>query len=76
MAYFVAGDGGDRDLRDAHSGYRFGRAQAKRFRARTTLSRVSGYLKDAIKAIANSKIRRMQRELELRGIRFDEPDHH
>jgi hypothetical protein len=74
MAYFVAGDGGDRDSRDAHS--RFGRAQAKRFRARTALSRVSGYLKDAIEAIANSKIRRMQRELELRGIRFDEPDHH
>ncbi|MEA3197954.1 MAG: hypothetical protein QOF32_2006, partial [Gammaproteobacteria bacterium] len=52
MAYFVAGDGGYRDLRDAHSGYRFGRTHAKRYRARTASSRVSGYLKDAIEAIA------------------------
>jgi len=27
-----------------------------------------------IEAIANAKVRRMERELELRGIRFDRPD--
>jgi len=30
-----------------------------------------GYLKNMIEAIANSKVKRMQRELELRGIRYD-----
>ena len=58
--------------RDA-SDYRFGRTQGKRIRvhARTALRRVNGYLKNMIEAIANSKMRRMERELELRGIRFD-----
>jgi hypothetical protein len=45
----------------------------KRARARIALSRVNGYLKNMIEAIANAKVRRMQRELELRGIRFDRP---
>jgi hypothetical protein len=59
--------------RDAPGGYRFGRTQAKRarVRARSTLRRVNGYFKSMIEAIANSKLRRMQRELELRGIRYD-----
>ncbi len=39
--------------------------------ARTALRRVNGYLKNMIEAIANSKLRRMERELELRGIHFD-----
>lgn len=54
-------------------GYSFGRTQGKRFRvhARSALGRVNGYLKGLIEAIANSKLRRMERELELRGIRFD-----
>jgi hypothetical protein len=58
--------------RDA-SDYRFGRTQGKRIRirARNALRRVNGYLKNMIEAIANSKMRRMQRELELRGIRLD-----
>jgi hypothetical protein len=58
--------------RDA-SGYRFGRTQGKRIRvrARSALRRVNGYLKNMIEAIANSKMRRMERELELRGIRLD-----
>jgi hypothetical protein len=38
------------------------------------LSRVNGYLKNMIEAIANAKLRRMQRELELRGIRYDRPN--
>jgi hypothetical protein len=56
-------------------GYQFGRARGKRVRARArnSLRRVNGYLKNMIEAIANAKLRRMQRELELRGIRFDRP---
>jgi hypothetical protein len=57
--------------RDA-ADYRFGRTQGKRVRARArnALRRVNGYLKNMIEAIANSKMRRMERELELRGIDF------
>jgi hypothetical protein len=33
--------------------------------------RVNGFLKNMIEAIANAKLHRMERELELRGIRFD-----
>ena len=56
--------------RDAPGGYRFGRTQAKR-----TLRRVNGYFKSVIEAIANSKLRRMQRELELRGIYYEPSSH-
>jgi hypothetical protein len=88
MAHFLTGDEKYRDLiydddyrsylmaqRDAPGGYRFGRTQAKRVRvhARTALKRVNGYLKTMIEAIANAKLRRMMRELELRGIRYDRP---
>jgi hypothetical protein len=52
-------------------GYRFGRTQGKRFRARSALGRVNGYVQSMIEAIANAKLRRMERDLELRGIRFD-----
>ena len=54
-------------------GYRFGRAPGNRVRRRAgaALRRVNGYLKNMIEAIANAKLRRMERELELRGIRFD-----
>lgn len=52
-------------------GYRFGRTYGKHARGRTAFSWVNGYLKDLIEAIANAKVRRMQRELELRGIRYD-----
>jgi hypothetical protein len=60
--------------RNVPGGYRFGRTQAKRIRvrARTALRRFNGYFKAMIEAIANSKLRRMQRELELRGIRYDQ----
>ena len=53
--------------------YRFARSQGKRHRvyARNALRRVNGYLKNMIEAIADSKMRRMERELWLRGIRFD-----
>jgi len=57
------------------SGYRFGRRQGKRIRvhARIALRHVNGYFKTMIAAIAKSKLRRMARELELRGIRDDRP---
>jgi hypothetical protein len=53
--------------------YRFARSQGKRHRvyARNALRRVNGYLKNMIEAIADSKMRRMERELQLRGIRLD-----
>jgi hypothetical protein len=55
------------------AGYRFGRTQGKsvRGRARTALRRANLYLKSMIEAIANAKLRRMERELELRGIRLN-----
>jgi hypothetical protein len=59
--------------RDSADDYRFARTQGKRTRvhARNALRRVNGYFKNTIEAIANSKMRRMERELELRGIRLD-----
>ena len=89
MAHLLAGDDKNRDLtyddayrwylvtrRDPPSDYRFGRTHGKRVRvhARTALRRVNGYLKNMIEAIANAKLRRMERELELRGIRYDRPN--
>lgn len=55
--------------------YRFGRTRGKRARvhARNALRRVNDYLKNMIEAIADAKLRRMERELELRGIRLDRP---
>jgi hypothetical protein len=59
---------------NSSGGYRFGRMQGKRFRvrARAALSRVNGSLKNIIEAVANAKLRRMERELELRGIRSND----
>ena len=54
------------------SDYRFGRSPVKRdVLMRRALRRVNGFLKSMIKAIANSKLRRIERELEFRGIRPD-----
>src|SRR5258708_34435056 len=89
MADLLAGDDKNRDLsyddayrsylitrRDPPSVHRFGRTHGKRVRvhARTALRRVNGYLKNMIEAIANAKLRRMERDLELRGIRYDRPN--
>jgi hypothetical protein len=89
MAHLLTGDDKNRDLTydDAYRSYlvtrsdppidyRFGRLHGKRFRvhARTALRRVNGYLQTMIEAIANAKLRRMERELELRGIRHDRPN--
>ena|SRR5664279_2402596 len=86
MAHYLTSDDKYRDLlygddyrdylaaRSKSAGdYRFGRTNGKRARvhARNALGRVHGYFKSMIEAIANSKLRRMERELELRGIRYD-----
>jgi len=54
-------------------GYRFGH-DVKRSHSHPALNRVNGYVKSLIEAIANAKLRRMRRELELRGIRLDQSD--
>ena len=86
MAHLITSDDKFRDLtyddgyraylitrREPLGDYRFGRTHAKRLRvrARSALRRVNGYFRNLIEAIANSKLRRMERELELHGIRFD-----
>ena len=52
--------------------YRFGRSHGERagVRTRGALRRVSGFLKNMIEAIADSKMRRIERELELRGFQL------
>jgi hypothetical protein len=52
-------------------GYRFGRTRGKHANGRTAFNWVNGYLKNLIEAITNAKVRRMQRELELRGVHYD-----
>jgi hypothetical protein len=58
--------GPSKSMRRSPGDYRFGRAHGKP--ARGSLGRVNGYFKRMIEAIANSKLRRMERELERRGI--------
>jgi hypothetical protein len=77
MAHFLVSDDRYRDLiyqneRRSHRGdalgdYRFARTHGKP--AGGPLSHVNGYFRQMIEAIADSKLRRMERELELRGIR-------
>jgi hypothetical protein len=57
--------------------YRFGRTRGKRARvyARNALRHVTGYFTTMVEAIASSKLRRMERDLELRGIRRGRPNH-
>ena len=86
MSHFLTSDDKFRDLlysddyraylmtrSQSADGYRFGRTRGKRARvhARKALRRVTGYFRTMIEAIADAKLRRMERELELRGIRFD-----
>ena len=85
MSHLLAGDdkfrglGGDDGHRshltsrqDSSGDYRFARPHAKcGIRMRSALRRVNGCLKTMIEAIADSKVRRMRRDLALRGIRFD-----
>lgn len=87
MTYLLGSDEEHRDLvyDDDYRAYlitrsagddRFARSQGKRARVRmrSAVRRVNGFLRNLIAAIADSKIRRMQRELGLRGIRYDRPN--
>jgi hypothetical protein len=89
MNHFLTSDNEYRDLiyddddrshrinqRNSPGDYRFGRTHRKHVwaHARAALSRVSGYLKRTIEVIANSKLRRMEREPELHGIGRDRLD--
>ena len=84
MAHYLTGDDKYRGLpygdegESKPSGYRFGRdvkrGHAKFGAGRSALSRINGYFKTLIAAIADAKLRRMRRELELRGIRLDQSD--
>jgi hypothetical protein len=85
MAQLLTGDDKFRDLgcddgggsyftggQESSGHYRFGRTHAKRGnRMHSAVRRVNGCLRTMIEAIADSKVRRMRRHLELRGIRFD-----
>ena len=44
-------------------------------RGLAALNRANGYLRSVIEAIAKAKIRRLQRELALRGVRYAFPEH-
>jgi hypothetical protein len=84
MTYLIGSDEKHRDLvydddyraylitRSADE-YRFAKSHGKRVRVqlRSALRRVNGFFAKLIEAIADSKIRRMQRELRLRGVRYD-----
>jgi hypothetical protein len=86
MVHFLASDEKYRDLvRDdddrsypatggrSMSDYRFGRTQGKPARARTpnAVRHISTHLKNMIEMIANVKLRRLERGLELRGVRVE-----
>jgi hypothetical protein len=70
MTHFLTSDEKYSDTRAFSGDYRFGKSAGGRKRAATTLAR-TGCLKTAIEAIADSKMRRMEHELELCGIRFE-----
>jgi hypothetical protein len=82
MAHLLVSDEKYRDLIDGHDGpsrcpkspsdYRFGRIQGKPVRG--SLHYVTGTFRRLVEAIVNSKLRRMERELELRGIRIRDED--
>lgn len=86
MAHLVTSDSDYRDLTyddayrmylitrtDSPNDYRFGRTGTKRahVHARRAACRVNKFVKNMIEAIANSKLRRIERKLELRGIQYD-----
>jgi hypothetical protein len=61
--------------RNSPGEYRFGRTHERRARghARIALARFKGYLKNLIETIANPKMRRTERELQVQGIRSNRP---
>jgi hypothetical protein len=78
MAQALAGKEKSRDLirdGDVPTAYRFARTHGRRARvgARTAWRHAGGFLQSMIAAIADSKLRRLERELELRNVRYDRP---
>jgi hypothetical protein len=61
-------DGGASHRPKSPSDYRFGRIQGKPVRG--SVHRFSGTFRRLVEAIVNSKLRRMEHELELRRIRI------
>jgi hypothetical protein len=51
------------------------RIRRNSIRSHTAFGRANGYLKAVIEAIAAAKLRRLQRELALRGVRYAFPEH-
>jgi hypothetical protein len=87
MAYLYGSDETERDLfhdddyrayliTRSSGEYRFARSHRKRVlvRLRGALRRVNGFWSNFVAAVADSKMRRVQRELWLRDIRYDESD--
>lgn len=64
------GGEGEQQLR----GYRFGRGCRKYSPGASAPNRASCYLRDLIRSIADAKLRRIRRELELRGVRLEGPN--
>jgi hypothetical protein len=63
-----------RDDKYRGSPYPLGRSCAEYEPCRSVLHRANDYVKSLIQSIAETKLRRMRRELELRGIQFDGPN--
>jgi hypothetical protein len=55
-------------------GYGFAGGRMTGSHGRSALSRLTGYLSRLVEAVADAKMRRVRRELELRGIRLDQSD--
>lgn len=72
MAHYFDVDRGPRDtIPRPRQMYRFGSAATRHGRGRAALNRVNSYLTRLIDRVADAKVRRMLRELELRGIHYD-----
>ena len=55
-------------------GYGFARGRATGSHWRSALSRLTGYFSSFVEAVAGAKMRRVRRELELRGIHMEQSD--
>jgi hypothetical protein len=70
--YATANHDHDRSaLKGRNNLHRFGSVQTRHGRGRAALNRTNGYLRTLIEKIADTKVHRMRREPELRGIHFD-----
>jgi len=52
----------------------FARGRATDGHERSALSRLTGYLSNLVEAVADAKMRRVRRELELRDFRLEQSD--